>query len=160
MGELDQPVSERADRDARARHALLHQPPLDAVEIITELVKLAKERRKERDRGIKLGLRDDELAFYGTVCRNDSTVLELGDDTPRAIAHDLVSVARRNATIDWRKKEQVRASLRRHIRRLLPKYEDPPDRHEAAVALVMRQAELPLPSSRHEVLAAERLMTV
>jgi len=77
-----------------------------------------------------------------------SAVLELGDDTLKAIAHNLVSVVRRNATIDRDKKEQVRASLRRHIRQ------------EATLAPVMRQAELPLPSSRHEVLLAERLMTI
>jgi type I restriction enzyme, R subunit len=51
-------------------------------------------------------------------------------------------VVRRNATIDWDKKDQVRASLRRYIRRLLAKYRYPPDRQEAAVALVMQQAEL------------------
>ena len=115
---------------------------LDAAEIITELVELAKEMRKERERGASLGLRDDELAFYDAVCQNDSAVLELGDETLKAIAHDLVAVVRRNATIDWDKKEQVRASLRRHIRRLLTKYKYPPDKQEAAVALVMQQAEL------------------
>ena len=115
---------------------------LDAAEIITELVELAKEMRKERDRGATLGLRDDELAFYDAVCQNDSAVLELGDDTLKAIAHELVAVVRRNATIDWDKKEQVRASLRRHIRRLLAKYKYPPDKQESAVALVMQQAEL------------------
>ena len=98
--------------------------------------------RKERDRGATLGLRDDELAFYDAVCQNDSAVLELGDDTLKAIAHDLVAVVRRNATIDWDKKEQVRASLRRHIRRLLAKYKYPPDKQESAVSLVMQQAEL------------------
>ena len=33
-------------------------------------------------------------------------------------------------------------SLRRHIRRLLTKYHYPPDKQEAAVQLVMQQAEL------------------
>ena len=84
----------------------------------------------------------DELAFYDAVCQNDSAVLELGDDTLKAIAHELVAVVRRNATIDWDKKEQVRASLRRHIRRLLAKYKYPPDKQESAVSLVMQQAEL------------------
>ena len=115
---------------------------LSAAEIITELVELAKEMRKERDRGTTLGLRDDELAFYDAVCQNDSAVLELSDDTLKVIAHDLVAVVRRNATIDWDKKEQVRASLRRYIRRLLAKYKYPPDKQESTVALVMRQAEL------------------
>jgi len=108
---------------------------LDAAEVIAELVELAKQMRAGHDRGAQLGLRDDELAFYDAVCQNDSPVLELGDDTLKAIAHELVAVVRRNATVDWDKKEQVRASLRRHIRRLLAKYKYPPDEQEAAVAL-------------------------
>jgi type I restriction enzyme R subunit len=115
---------------------------LDAAEIITELVELAKQMREERGRGARLGLRDDELAFYDAVCQNDSAVLELGDDTLKAIAHEIVAVVRRNATIDWDKKEQVRASLRRHIRRLLARHKYPPDKQESAVLLVMQQAEL------------------
>lgn len=115
---------------------------LDAAEVIAELVELAKQLRAERERGTRLGLRDDELAFYDAVSQNDSAVLELGDDTLKAIAHELVAVVRRNATVDWDKKEQVRASLRRHIRRLLTKYRYPPDKQEGAVLLVMQQAEL------------------
>ncbi len=115
---------------------------LDAAEVIVELVALAKQLRDERERGTRLGLRDDELAFYDALCQNDSAVLELGDETLKAIAHGLVSVVRRNASVDWDKKEQVRASLRRHIRRLLAKYKYPPDKQESAVVLVMQQAEL------------------
>jgi type I restriction enzyme R subunit len=115
---------------------------LDAAEVIAELVELAKQMREEHARGQKLGLRDDELAFYDAVCQNDSAVLELGDDTLKNIAHELVGIVRRNATVDWDKKEQVRASLRRHIRRLLTKYKYPPDKQESAVLLVMQQAEL------------------
>jgi type I restriction enzyme R subunit len=110
--------------------------------VITELVRLAKQLRDERDRGANLGLRDDELAFYDAVCQNDSAVLELGDDTLKEIAHELVAVVRHNATIDWDKKEQVRASLRRYIRRLLTKHKYPPDKQEIAVTLVIQQAEL------------------
>ena len=115
---------------------------LDAAEIIVELVELAKQMREERQRGTKLGLRDDELAFYDAVCQNDAAALELGDDTLKKIAHELVGIVRRNATIDWEKKEQVRASLRRHIRRLLARYRYPPDKQESAVLLVIQQAEL------------------
>jgi type I restriction enzyme R subunit len=115
---------------------------LDAAEVITELVELAKQMRAEQGRGTKLGLRDDELAFYDAVCQNDSAVLELGDDTLKKIAQELVTLVRNNATIDWDKKEQVRASLRRYIRRLLTKYHYPPDKQESAVLLVMQQAEL------------------
>jgi excisionase family DNA binding protein len=76
------------------------------------------------------------------VCQNDSATLEISDDTLKAIARELVSIVRRNTTVDWDKKEQVRASLRRHIRRLLTKYKYPPDKQESAVLLVIQQAEL------------------
>jgi len=115
---------------------------LTAAEVIAELVALAKEMKTENDRGAILGLRDDELAFYDAVCQNDSAVMELGDEILKRIAQELVDVVRANATVDWDKKEQVRASLRRHIRRLLTKYHYPPDKQEAAVQLVMQQAEL------------------
>jgi type I restriction enzyme R subunit len=115
---------------------------LTAAEVIAELVELAKEMRIEHERGATLGLRDDELAFYDAVCQNDSAVMELGDEVLKKIAQELVEVVRSNATVDWDKKEQVRASLRRHIRRLLTKYRYPPDKQESAVQLVMQQAEL------------------
>ena len=63
--------------------------------------------------------------------------MELGDEVLKRIAQELVEVVRSNATVDWDKKEQVRASLRRHIRRLLTKYRYPPDKQESAVQLVM-----------------------
>ncbi len=115
---------------------------LTAAEVIAELVELAKQMKTEHDRGATLGLRDDELAFYDAVRQNDSAVMELGDEVLKRIAQELVDVVRANATVDWDRKEQVRASLRRHIRRLLTKYHYPPDKQEAAVQLVMQQAEL------------------
>lgn len=115
---------------------------LDAADVIASLVDLAKQMRAEHDRGTQLGLRADELAFYDAVCQNDAAILEIGDDTLKLIAQELVAIVRRNATVDWDKKEQVRASLRRHVRRLLAKYRYPPDRQEAAVLLVMQQAQI------------------
>jgi type I restriction enzyme R subunit len=114
---------------------------LTAAEVIAEMVEMAQQLRLEHDRGIQLGLRDDELAFYDAVRQNDSAVMELGDDTLKKIARELVDAVRRNSTVDWDKKEQVRASMRRHIRRLLVKYRYPPDKQEAAIVLVMNQAE-------------------
>lgn len=115
---------------------------LDAAEIIRALVEMAKELRAERDRGTKLGLNASELAFYDAVAQNDSAVLELGDTTLKAIAHELVTVVRNNTSVDWDKREQVRALLRSRVRRLLTKFKYPPDRQEAAINLVMQQAEL------------------
>jgi type I restriction enzyme R subunit len=79
---------------------------------------------------------------YDAVCQNDSAVMKLGDEVLKRISQELVDVVRRNVTVDWNKKEQVRASLRRHIRRPLTRYRYPPDKQESAVQLVMQQAEL------------------
>lgn len=115
---------------------------LTTAEIISELVKLAKQMRDEQARGANLGLRDDEVAFYDAVAQNDSAVLELGDDTLKAIARDLVRTVRESATIDWNLKDSVRAAMRSKVRRLLAKYDYPPDAEEKAVELVLEQAEL------------------
>jgi type I restriction enzyme R subunit len=126
---------------ARAMRAYNNRS-LTAAEVIAELVELAKQMRAEQERGPKLGLRDDELAFYDAVRQNDSAVMELGDNVLKQIAQELVTVVRESATVDWDKKEQVRALLRSRIRRLLTKYHYPPDRQEAAVQLVIEQAEV------------------
>jgi len=115
---------------------------LDAAAVVAELVALAKALRHEHERGAELGLRDDELAFYDAICQNDSAVLELGDEVLKKIARELVDSVRRNASIDWSEKEQVRARMRATIRRLLTRYGYPPDKQPAAIELVMRQAEL------------------
>jgi len=115
---------------------------LTTAEIIAELVKLAKQMRDEQARGASLGLRDDEVAFYDAVAQSESAVEELGDDTLKAIARELVNAVRESATIDWNLKDSVRAAMRSKVRRLLAKYDYPPDAEEKAVELVLEQAEL------------------
>jgi len=115
---------------------------LDAAQIVAELVELAKGLKSEADRGASLGLNDDELAFYDAICTNDSAVMELGDETLKKIAHELVDIVRRDAKTDWSVKEQVRAKLRATIKRLLLRYGYPPDKEETATQLVLEQAEV------------------
>lgn len=69
-------------------------------------------------------------------------MIELGDDTLKAIAHELVEIVRRDAKTDWAVKEQVRAKLRATIKRLLRRHGYPPDQQEGATALVLQQAEV------------------
>ena len=114
---------------------------LDSAQVIAALADLARQMTAEANRAEKLGLTTDELAFYDAIRTNDSAVIELGDDTLKAIAHDLVEIVRRDAKTDWAVKEQVRAKLRATIKRLLRKYGYPPDQAEGATALVLQQAE-------------------
>lgn len=115
---------------------------LTTAEIIAELVKLAKQMRDDAQRHEQLGLAEDEIAFYDAIATNDAAVLELGDDTLKKIAHELVAAVRASATIDWNLKDSVRAAMRAKVRRLLAKYDYPPDAEDKAVELVLEQAEL------------------
>jgi len=115
---------------------------LDAAQVVAELVELAKGLKSEADRGAALGLTTDELAFYDAICTNDSAVLEIGDETLKKIAQELVEIVRRDAKTDWNVKEQVRAKLRSTIKRLLLKHDYPPDKEERATQLVLEQAEV------------------
>jgi len=115
---------------------------IEAAQVIQELVDLAKEMREAARRGERLGLSDDELAFYDALGTNDSAVQALGDETLKAIARELVETVRRNVTIDWTVKESVRARLRVMIKRLLRKYNYPPDRQDNAVKTILEQSEV------------------
>ena len=113
-----------------------------AAQVIEELIELAREMREAGARGEQLGLSDDELAFYDALETNDSAVQVLGDETLCVIARELVRTVRTNVTIDWTLRENVRANLRRLVKRILRKYGYPPDKQEGATRTVLEQAEL------------------
>ena len=114
---------------------------VEAAQVIEELIGLARELREANARGEKLGLSEDELAFYDALETNDSAVQVLGEDTLRDIARELVDTVRGNVTIDWTMRENVRANLRRLVRRILRKHGYPPDKQEKATRTVLEQAE-------------------
>ncbi|MDE3260305.1 MAG: type I restriction endonuclease subunit R [Gemmatimonadota bacterium] len=114
---------------------------IEAAQVIEELIELAKEMREANERGERLGLSEDELAFYDALETNDSAVQVLGDETLRDIARQLVETVRGNVTIDWTLRENVRANLRRLVRRILRKHGYPPDKQEKATQTVIEQAE-------------------
>jgi type I restriction enzyme R subunit len=114
---------------------------VEAAQIIAELIDLAKEIRGEVARGNAKGLTDDELAFYDALADNESAMTELGDDTLKTISKELVKMLRKNTTIDWTLKENVRARIRVYVKRLLREYKYPPDMQDSATQLVLEQAE-------------------
>nr|WP_236861490.1 type I restriction endonuclease subunit R [Candidatus Magnetominusculus xianensis] len=115
---------------------------IETAQVIAELVELARKIREEKNRGANLNLTDDELAFYDALSANDSAVMELGDETLKKIAKELVAMLRKNTAIDWTLKEQVRAKLRVYVKKLLNKYKYPPDKQESATKTVIEQAEV------------------
>ena len=115
---------------------------IEAAQVIEELIQLAKEMREANARGEKLGLLEDELAFYDALETNDSAVQVLGDETLCTIARELVETVRGNVTIDWTLRENVRAQLRVLVRRILRKHGYPPDKQAKATQTVLEQAEV------------------
>ena len=115
---------------------------IEAAQVIEELIQLAREMRAASARGEQLGLSDEELAFYDALETNDSAVQVLGDEALSAIARELVETVRRNVSIDWTLRENVRAYLRSRVRRILRMHGYPPDKQEKATQTVLEQAEL------------------
>ena len=113
-----------------------------AAQVIEELIELAREIREAGARGEQLGLSDEELAFYDALETNNSAVQVLGDETLCLIARELVRTVRANVTIDWTLRENVRANLRRLVKRILREHGYPPDKQESATRMVIEQAEV------------------
>ncbi len=115
---------------------------IEAAQVIAELVELAKKIKAEKDRGKEIGLTPEEVAFYDALCVNESAIRELGDKVLMQIARELVVMLRKNTTIDWTIKENVQAKLRVYVKKLLRKYNYPPDKQESATQTVLEQASL------------------
>ncbi|HWB60749.1 MAG TPA: type I restriction endonuclease subunit R, partial [Chthoniobacteraceae bacterium] len=119
-----------------------HNRAIATQEVIEELIRLAKEMSDADQRGVKLGLSEDEVAFYDALAANGSAVQIMGDDKLKVIATELITKVRQSVTIDWTLRENARARIRVLVKRILNKYGYPPDLQEEAVKTVLKQAEL------------------
>ena len=115
---------------------------LTTVQVIDELIEIAKGLKKEDENLEALGLSVEEVAFYDALANNESAKKVLGDEILKEIAQDLLVQIKKNATIDWTIRESARAGLRVLVRRTLRRYNYPPDQQKQAVDLVLQQAEL------------------
>jgi type I restriction enzyme, R subunit len=114
---------------------------IETAQVIEELIEMAKKFQEAAQRGETLGLNSDEMAFYDALAMNEAAVRELGDATLKKIAVELTQNLRKSVTVDWAKRETVRAKLRVMVKTLLRRYKYPPDRQEEATETVLRQAE-------------------
>ena len=114
---------------------------IETAQVMEELVEMARRFKEAANRGEQLGLSEDEVRFYDALANNESAVRELTDETLKKIAHELTENLRKNISVDWSQRESVRASLRLMVKRILRKYKYPPDLADAAVELVLQQAE-------------------
>lgn len=115
---------------------------LTSLEIMEELMKMAKDFMETHKEGDSLGLTEDEIAFYDALTRDEKVKEMLSDDILIQITKELTETIRKNMTIDWYDKESIQAQMRRSIRRLLKKYGYPPEGTEDATELVLKQAKV------------------
>jgi len=115
---------------------------LTTVEVIEQLIELARQMKDADKRGEALGLSIDEMAFYTALETNDSAVAVLGDEILRSIALELKDTIKKNTSVDWTVRESVRAKLRVMVKKVLKKHGYPPDKQERAAQTVLEQAEL------------------
>ena len=115
---------------------------IETAQVMEELVDMAKKFRDAAARGETLGLTEDEVRFYDALANNESAVRELSDETLKKIAHELTESLRQSLSVDWSARESVRAKLRLLVKRILRKYKYPPDLQDAAVELVLQQAQV------------------
>ncbi len=111
-------------------------------EVIKELLKAAEEIADLRKQGEKLGLSEEELAFYDALTKPENVKDFYENEELVAMTRELTEMLRKNRTIDWQKKETARAGMRKMVKRLLKKYKYPPEQYENAIEIVMSQCEM------------------
>lgn len=119
-----------------------HNNAITAAEVITELIKLAKDIREARLRGEEEGLSNEEIAFYDALAQNNSAVQVMGNDQLKVIAHELLVKVKSNIGVDWTHSENARARVRVLVKKILRKFGYPPDMQAEAVKTVLKQAEV------------------
>ncbi|CAH0193107.1 type I restriction endonuclease subunit R [Stenotrophomonas lactitubi] len=129
--------SERLEQ-AIARY---HSNAINTVEVLQELIALAKDVRAALKRGEEEGLSQDEIAFYDALAENENAVQVMGNDALKVIAHELMVGLKGSVSVDWSHRESARARMRVLVKRILRKYGYPPDLHDSAVQTVLKQAE-------------------
>jgi type I restriction enzyme R subunit len=118
-----------------------HNRAIETAQVIEELLQMAQDLTLAVNRNNELGLNPDEVAFYDALAERPEVLLEMGDQTLKALASELTEQLRNNTTVDWQIRDSVRAQMRLLIKRLLRKYKYPPKGQDAAVAKVLEQAE-------------------
>ena len=111
-------------------------------EVIKELLETAEEIANLYKNGQKLGLSQEELAFYDALTKPEHIKDFYKNDELIALTKELTEMLRKNRTIDWQKKETARATMRKMVKRLLKKHHYPPEDYDFAINTVISQCEL------------------
>ena len=119
---------------------------IDTVDALQELLKIARELRKNLEEGKKLGLSEEELAFYDLLSRRFNDVIN-SDILKKIVKKILEELNPYMKVADWNKKESIKAKIRYVVKMTLIEVAEetgkelaPKDIHEIALE-VLRQME-------------------
>lgn len=118
-----------------------HNRLIDAAAVIKAMLEIRKDMDADDQRAADLGLEPEELAFYDAVAANYDQVY--GVDFLRDLIHEVVLTIKRNLKVDWTEphREDVKASVRAAVKRVLRTRSVKPEDFEPLVARIMAQAE-------------------
>ena len=111
-------------------------------EVIKELLKTAQEITEQYSSGQKLGLTQEELAFYDALTKPENIKDFYQNNELIDLTRELTEMLRKNRTIDWQKKTTARAAMRKMVKHLLKKYKYPPEDYDTAISTVISQCEM------------------
>ncbi|MDX8379527.1 MAG: HsdR family type I site-specific deoxyribonuclease, partial [Gallionella sp.] len=118
-----------------------HNNQIDTAQVIKELSDIARDMKLEDSKAYDLNLTPEEYAFYSILAQNDSTSF-LEDHKMKELIHLIVEIIRKNATVDWNKRDDVKAKLRLLVKKVLMRYGYPPDLAKMEADKVLEQSEL------------------
>ncbi len=125
-----------------------HNNQIDTAQVIEELSVIAREMNLTDSKAIELGfitaswkIDHTEYAFYSILAENTSTSF-LEEHKMKELIHRIVEIIRKNATVDWNKRYDVKAKLRLTVKKVLMEYGYPPDLARLEADRVLEQSEL------------------
>lgn len=133
--------SERFSEKLRKALNKYRNQAISNAEVIEELIRMAHEIKESSQEEKGLGLSEDEVAFYYALTADDAVKKTMEHEVLKKIAQELTQAINNNITIDWSIRRSAQAGMRRIIKRLLAKYDYPPEEAKNALKIVMKQAE-------------------
>ncbi|MFQ7521202.1 MAG: type I restriction endonuclease subunit R [Terrisporobacter sp.] len=118
------------------------QDEKDVYEVLEALVKFKEELFKAIESGDAMDLTYEEKAFFDVLTADTEVLSMMDDDILIKIAKDLTKTVKENMCPAWHERKQAQAKMRMQIKKLLKKYDYPPNKSEKALEDVMEQVTL------------------
>ena len=109
--------------------------------VIEELLEMARDIVEADKIGESIGLTEEEASFYHALTSPDIIKDLYENETLIEMARELTNELKENESIDWQHKQSGRARMRSIVRRLLRKYDYPPQEVKEALEIVLKQCQ-------------------